>query len=229
MPISISAQEIKQLCLLLQEATSISPKQRQTFAEGNIPVTVPQKHLSPLHLLYGLSRHFPCFLEKPLPHWQADHLRMHWIAFFTGEGWCIYSPPCPHSYIPHAISTRATNTVDKCPIQSLGSLQTFEHFLASSSWSLQITNFSPINWAKIIVSFCCTEPIRLFKALWLQKLRKKSTSSRCSVVYKYLLKSKSAASLAREHCRTGFHRRNEAQWTQLLLLEYLWLSLSFII
>lgn len=152
--------------------------------------------------------------------WQADHLRMHWIVFFTGEGWCIYSPPCPHSYIPHAISTRVTNTVDKCPIQSLGSVQTFEHFLAPFSQSLQITTFSPIHWAKIIVSFCCTEPIRLFKVLWQEKLRKKSTSSWCSVVYKYLLKSKSAASLAREHCRTGFHRRNKAQWTQLLLLEY---------
>lgn len=50
-PISISAQEIKQLCLLLQEATSIPPEQRQTFGEGNIPATAPQKHLSPLHLL----------------------------------------------------------------------------------------------------------------------------------------------------------------------------------
>lgn len=146
---------------------------------------------------------------------------MHWIVFFfTGEGWCMYSPPCPHSHIPHAISTRVTNTVDKRPIQSLGSVQTFERFLASFSQSLQITTFSPIYWAKIIVSFCCTDPIRLLKALWLQKFRKKSISSCCSVVYKYLLKSKSAASLAREHCRTGFHRRNKAQWTQLLLLEY---------
>lgn len=159
--------------------------------------------------------------------WQADQSRMQGIVFFTGEGWCMYSSPCPHSYIPHAISTRVTNTVHKCPIQSLGSVQTFEHFLASFSPSLQITTFSPIYWAKIIVSFCCTDPMRLLKALWLQKFRKKSTSSHCSVVYKYLLKSKSAASLAKEHCRTGFHRRNKAQWTpQLLLLEYLWLSVS---
>lgn len=34
--ITISAQEIKPLCLLLQEATSISPEQRQTFAEGTL-------------------------------------------------------------------------------------------------------------------------------------------------------------------------------------------------
>lgn len=33
---TISAQEIKPLCLLLQEATSISPEQRQTFAEGTL-------------------------------------------------------------------------------------------------------------------------------------------------------------------------------------------------
>lgn len=88
-------------------------------------------------------------------------------CFFTGEGWCIYSPPCPHSYIPHAISTRVTNTVDKCPIQSLGSVQTFQHFLASFSLNLQIITFSPICWTKTIFFFCCTEPIRLFKALWL--------------------------------------------------------------
>lgn len=153
---------------------------------------------------------------------------MHWIVSFYWRRMVnlfLSLPPFIHSTCHY----HQCNTVDKCPIQSLGSVQTFEHFLASFSRSVQITTFSPIYWAKIIVSFCCRDRIRLLKALWLQKFIKKSTSSRCSVVNKYLLKSKSAASLARECCRIGFHRRNKAQSIQLLLLEYLWLSLSFII
>ena len=46
MPTRTSAQEIEQQYLLLQEATSAPLEWSQTF-EVNIPVTVPQKHISP--------------------------------------------------------------------------------------------------------------------------------------------------------------------------------------
>lgn len=142
---TISAQEIKPLCLLLQEATSISPEQRQTFAEGTLCHCATETSPPTASALRSQQ------MFSSLP-WKApDALLTGWAFknalncfFFTGEGWCIYSPPCPHSYIPHAISTRATNTVDKCPIQSLDSAQTFENFLASFSRSLQITTVSPI-------------------------------------------------------------------------------------
>lgn len=86
-----------------------------------------------------------------------------------------------------------SNAVDKWPIQSLGSVQTCEHFLASFSWSLhrflpfaQPTGQTPLFYS---TELDCSK--HCWHSLCYWSCSEKCTSSHCPVVYKNVLKCKS--------------------------------------
>lgn len=167
--------------------------------------------------------HFPLHLKDPEAISTSWPFRNAWILFLPEKDW-ISALPCPHSYIPHAISTRVTLWTNT-PFNLWAQFK-----VLSISWLL--SHDASTDCCFLI--FTLLYRTRVFKALltltmWLQLLRKKHTSSHCPAVYKYLLNCKSAASLARQHYRSEFHRRHEAQWTWLLLPEHLCSSLSFTI
>lgn len=148
---------------------------------------------------------------------------MHGFYFYRRTvNLCPSLPPFVHS----TCYFHPSHTMDKHPIQSLSSVQSFEHFLASFSRCLHRLLLSHLHST---VQNQSAQSIADINYVITVAQKKKTTSSHCPAVYKYLLNCKSGASLARQHYRSEFHRRHEAQRTWLLLPEHLRSSLSFTI
>lgn len=96
-----------------------------------------------LAILFNSACHLPHFLlhlkapEAILTSWPFKNA----IAFYWRR--MVHQFPSLPPFIHSTCYFHPSHSVDKCPIQSLGSVQTFEHFLASLSWSLHRSLPSP--------------------------------------------------------------------------------------